>query len=649
MIHLSISNNNTVERHLRLILLLALILRLFGLTAFSLSNDELSALSRLQFDSLSEVIQNGVYPDFHPAGVQVFLYVWTSVFGFSDWMVRLPFALMGVLSVYLLYRIGRAWFGVSTGLLAAGVLSVLMFPLLYSQIARPYSPGLLASLGSVFFLTSFAGVDKDKFGNPYPMGRFRDGLLFVLCVSCCMYIHYFSFIFAGLVCFSGLFLIRRALFTKYFLCGLAIVILYLPGYDVFIHQLEKGGLGGPDGWLSAPSSDAFSLYLDYVFNDSRYLKLICFISFTGIVLIYRGKVLLGKWHLLSLLFFLVPFGIAYFYSVLVNPVFQYSILLFSMPFLLLFIFSFLPSNRYGITAKVILFMVVFAGFYSTIYEKGYYRKQHFTEFRSIADSINKAISNYGKDAVTVITNIHSPYYLNHYLSTDFQLDSNMVTRITNEQERFAFNTNVLSSEKPFLIYAYSNIYTPPERDVFIRYYFPNLIAIDTFLNSGFRLYAKEDKIQSLQSIPDLTFMLNKSDSAYKSRYDSNSNSISFNSSDEFGPALSLSSSNVGLRPGNFLYGQAIINGYDKLEGVAIVIAIEKNGQKSLYKSIDASLFDGGTNQTICIPIVAEVKETIPLDSELTIYLWNRGKRSFKVQLLKLDVFHSKPNTFFPPM
>ena len=62
------------------ILAIAAILRLSGLTAFSLSNDELSALARLQYDSVSTVITEGVYTDFHPAGVQLFLYYWTHDF-----------------------------------------------------------------------------------------------------------------------------------------------------------------------------------------------------------------------------------------------------------------------------------------------------------------------------------------------------------------------------------------------------------------------------------------------------------------------------------------------------------------------------------------------------------------------------------------
>ena len=210
--NLALSNNKAVEKHLRLILLLALALRLYGLTAFSLSNDELSALSRLQFNSFSLLIHEGVYPDFHPAGIQVFMYIWTWVFGYSEWAVRMPFALMGVVSVYLVYRIGRALFSESTGLLASGALAVLAFPLLYSQIARPYSPGLLCSMASVFFLIRFLGLDRNRTGEPVSKGNWSDVLGFVVSVSACMYTHYFSFIFAGLVCLIGLLFLDKTIF-----------------------------------------------------------------------------------------------------------------------------------------------------------------------------------------------------------------------------------------------------------------------------------------------------------------------------------------------------------------------------------------------------------------------------------------------------
>src|SRR5688572_2804982 len=204
MVNKQSASNSTIEKIpgvLWTILGIAVVLRLAYLTGFSLSNDELSALARLQFDHIREVITKGVYVDFHPAGVQLFLYFWTSLFGFSEWAVRLPFALMGVGSVYFIYRIGNSWFGSATGLLAAAALAVLQFPILYSQIARPYSPGLFFTLMATFFWTKYLFNSTDE--NIPATNKWLNLLGFVLSVSACMYIHYFSFIFAGLLCFSG--------------------------------------------------------------------------------------------------------------------------------------------------------------------------------------------------------------------------------------------------------------------------------------------------------------------------------------------------------------------------------------------------------------------------------------------------------------
>jgi len=646
--NLAISNNKAVEKHLRLILLLALALRLYGLTAFSLSNDELSALSRLQFNSFSLLIHEGVYPDFHPAGTQVFMYIWTWVFGYSEWAVRMPFALMGVVSVYLVYRIGRALFSESTGLLASGALAVLAFPLLYSQIARPYSPGLMCSMASVFFLIRFLGLDRNRTGEPVSKGNWSDVLGFVVSVSACMYTHYFSFIFAGLVCLIGLLFLDKTIFWKYLLCGVGILMLYIPGFDIFIHQLSKGGIGGPDGWLSAPNPDAFGRYLDYVFNDSRMLKFIYFVAFTGVVMVYRGKVGFGKWHIVSLLFFLVPFGIAYFYSVQVNPVFQHSILLFSFPFLLLFLFSFFPKDRYGITAKVVLAITVLAGFYSTVFEKNYYQRQHFTEFRAVSNSINTAIKEYSKDSITVVANVHAPYYLNYYLKEGFKLDSNNVTRISNEIERDAFNSQVSQSQTPYLIYAYSNIYTPPERDLFIRHFYPNVVAIDTFLNSGFRLYSRSVDSRPVQTFPDKLTLANLKSYDFAYRYDTLRKSVRYSKSDEYGPAVTLPIKGSGLAKGQVLVGKAIVSDYDSLSDIHIVITVETSSNKYLYKSNDAILFRCQSKE-LCVPVVVELESDLPQDAQIKLYVWNKGARSFYLKSLDLEIYRSRPNTFFPPM
>ena len=68
-------------------------LRLWNL-GFSYSNDELSALSRVRFDSFAQLVRDGFYVDGHPGGIQVFLFYWVKLFGMSEWAVRLPFALL---------------------------------------------------------------------------------------------------------------------------------------------------------------------------------------------------------------------------------------------------------------------------------------------------------------------------------------------------------------------------------------------------------------------------------------------------------------------------------------------------------------------------------------------------------------------------
>jgi uncharacterized membrane protein len=139
-------------RHILLgvIMLVGAALRVIFYWDFSLSNDELSALSRLNFNSFHDLMQQGVRVDGHPAGTQVLLYYLTNYFGDSVAMVRLPFVLAGTLAIWYVYRIGRAWHSVSAGLLMAACFATLEFPLLYSRIARPYGLGMLFATMAIY-------------------------------------------------------------------------------------------------------------------------------------------------------------------------------------------------------------------------------------------------------------------------------------------------------------------------------------------------------------------------------------------------------------------------------------------------------------------------------------------------------------------
>ena len=128
------------------VLAVAAILRWRGFAEWSLTNDELSALYGLSLETLSLTINDYVYNDMHPAGVQMFMFFWCKIFGTSVFFVRLPFVLIGIASVALTFLAGKRFFSFNVGLLAASFFAVMQLPILYSQLARPYSTGMFLVL-----------------------------------------------------------------------------------------------------------------------------------------------------------------------------------------------------------------------------------------------------------------------------------------------------------------------------------------------------------------------------------------------------------------------------------------------------------------------------------------------------------------------
>ena len=146
---------------LLIILLLSAVLRLYHLGEVPFMHDEFSALSRTCYDNFRDLIREGVMlHDSHPAGVQVFLFLLVKVFGWNEFWLKLPFALMGVASVYLFFVIARQWFNKNVALVSAAFVSVSELFVFYSQLIRPYSPGLFFVLLLVYFWNKMLSPDE---------------------------------------------------------------------------------------------------------------------------------------------------------------------------------------------------------------------------------------------------------------------------------------------------------------------------------------------------------------------------------------------------------------------------------------------------------------------------------------------------------
>lgn len=181
------------------ILLLALGLRLWDLDAKSLWQDEIFTTAIASAENTpSQVASIALYntplpaPPLYFVVTHCFLHV-----GDSDFVLRFPALLFGVLGVATIYTLGARLFGKSEGLVSAFLLSISPLHVRYSQDARFYSLLTFLSLLSLYFL--YRGVFENK-------RRWWTG--FVLCSILNVYTHLFAFfvLLAQTVFVAGLWL-----------------------------------------------------------------------------------------------------------------------------------------------------------------------------------------------------------------------------------------------------------------------------------------------------------------------------------------------------------------------------------------------------------------------------------------------------------
>ena len=367
------------------IILVAAVLRFWKLGQVPFMHDEFSALLRTRFDNFHDFIQQGVMPDSHPIGVQFFLWGWVKLFGWSAFWVKLPFVLMGIGSIYLIYLIGRQWFNHKVGLFSAAFFAVSQFTVFYSQLARPYAAGLFFVLLMAYFWYKVVFEAKTTT---------RDYVGFALSAWACSLMQYFSIAQAGLIFLTGLFFLPKERRKAYWLSGIAAVVLFAPTLPIFYQQLFVSGSIG--GWLSAPKSTFLLDFIQYTMNYSQ-----LFMFAVGIIILL--PLILGKrdksknplrWA--GLIWFVIIFAIAFVYSLLREPIIQHSTLIFSYPFVIIVAFSLFKSRTLSPwqTALVVA-AILFIGTASLVMERRHYDLMYHQGFDQIAVEMQDDKNQFG--------------------------------------------------------------------------------------------------------------------------------------------------------------------------------------------------------------------------------------------------------------
>ena len=398
-----LNSNNHVGLLLVLIMMSGLALRCWNALEIPFTFDELSAMSRTQFNSFRNLIRVGVVEkDSHPAGIQVFLYYWVMLFGEREFVVKLPFILSGFASIYLVYRIGDVWFGKTAGILTAAYVSSLQLFVMYSQIARPYISGL--------FFTLFAVLFWSKYFFKSPKIKYLIG--FIVFSALAAYNHYFSLLFVAVLGISGLFLVKRKNLMAYTLSGVAILLLYIPHLSIIFAQAQKGTIGG---WLGTPGPYFILDFLYWLFHHSvAAIFVFLFVLLAGFVLkIPSGKANIRCHKRWLLLLWLLPAPIfGYIYSYISEPILQNSLLIFSTPYLFLLLLSFTGEWKIR-TLSIAVILILLVNTLTLIFTQDYYRNFYRQPFNQMVK--NAVAIEADNEGEVFIINDYIPYYTEYHL------------------------------------------------------------------------------------------------------------------------------------------------------------------------------------------------------------------------------------------
>ena len=459
-----------------LIILAGFVLRISIAVTHSYTNDELSAINRLRYENFSDLIEQGVKSgDMHPAGVQVFEKIWSSLFGTSELALRFPFVICGTLSIYVIFLLGCKWFNRQTGIYAALFLSFLFFPVLQSELARPYSPGLLIALLTAWFYHKVLFCEVKKIRNSLMLG---------LCFAAGMYTHYFLFLQLIFVGLTGLIFLRKDNYKLYFLAAITGAALYLPHIGITLYHLSAGGLG----WLGKPENTFLFSYIFEVLNNSWFVLAVIFTGLIISVLFVRTtSEKSNRYYWLCLGWFFGIYLLGHIWSLFSTPVLKAPVLLFSVPFLLLVLayhFARIPS------AKIITAVLTGVILFSTIYEKKLFGIQ-FMGFKHTASQMVAWDKEYGEENIYMVYNVNNPNYLNFYANQSgdtLNIDQSNIEFGSSELIRL----NLQKRMEEFCVVGYSEKLTLPQIFEIALHYYPNIIEYHKYENSGVFLLSRED-------------------------------------------------------------------------------------------------------------------------------------------------------------
>lgn len=242
------------------ITLVATLLRFYRLDHGGLWYDEL-IMARITAGSWpamwAEVLQGR--PPIYPVAGKL----WADLFGQSDAALRSLSAMLGVLSVPVLFLVARRLFDWRVGLIAAVLLAVSPYQVYYGQEHRYYALFLLLCLTSIALLLRALGMGDGPCDQREPAGR-AVWVGYVLTSALAFYTHTFTLFLLSSIGIAVLAMYNRRTVSpggmrRFLISQVAIMGMILPWGLLKMGLVQRAALGTPNEtgalvapWISSP-------------------------------------------------------------------------------------------------------------------------------------------------------------------------------------------------------------------------------------------------------------------------------------------------------------------------------------------------------------------------------------------------------------
>jgi len=443
--------SNKIVLFLLLIILLASFLRIYNLCSQSLWLDEGSSVYEAKRNISSLIGELKIHPPLY----YIILHYWTLLFGTSEAAIRSLSVCFGIISILVLYKLGRELFDHKAALLASFLLAISTFAIAYSQEARSYSLLLLLTLVSFLFFIRILKADKP---------RKTHLLLYSLTNILLAYTHMYGlFTIGSQVLYFLLFRRRYAQALWVFWSAQVITLfLYSPWIYVLVTRTFQGPRPGME-WIPEPTFRTVAISFRYL-TGAEYLWLplgaifvltLFSLSLTGVFYSQKGQQQQGlnkctrctwlkkAWAsvaepktTLLLMWFLFPLVASLILSFTYRPIFVIRYLIGITPAMYLLVSrginytnSFINTrttrlNLTILTLVVLITLISLPGIYS------YYAYPHKEQWR---EAVHFIAQEYRPDDAIVFNMRKSPKVFEYYYNGNTQIWEISPAVIENEE------------------------------------------------------------------------------------------------------------------------------------------------------------------------------------------------------------------------